>query len=390
MLPRRRREGEAIAASFAGSVQPSAKPVLRLLSRRPGTEPPPCIILRLRIGNPSIAVIVPNRNDARYLPRCLRSVLDQEVPPEELIVVDDGSTDDSVAVIRSLIAGEPRARLLVNERNLGTREAVDAALRETRSEYVLFLAANDAVLPGIFDRAKRCLARSPGAGLWSALAWLVDEEDRPIRLHLSPVAALNDTFFPPERCVELAYRFGNWFTGTTLIYRRDSLREAGGFDDAYGASCDVIAALAVASRWGAAYSPEPLAVIRIHTGSFSSLWLKDVAGLDTMLDRLRARGPQLSPQLFGAPFLERIALRYRFAAVRESGGEALAEIASRLAGWKRTALRVTDRLVPANLRRLRVALGFLILRPFDILPTLWNRMLGWVFVQLRLLVNRKS
>jgi glycosyltransferase involved in cell wall biosynthesis len=340
-------------------------------------------------SNPSIAVIVPNRNDSCYLPRCLRSVLDQEVPPDELIIVDDGSTDDSVAVIRSVIAGEPRARLLVSETNVGTLRAVEVALRDTRSEYVLFLSANDAVLPGIFSRAKRCLAQSPGAGLWSALVWLVDEEDRPIRLHLSPVAALNDTFFPPERCVELAYRFGNWFTGTTLIYRRQALREAGGFDVAYGASSDLITALVIASRWGAAYSPEPFAVIRMHPGSYGSRWLKDVVGLETMFGRLRAHGPQLPSRLFSEAFLERTAFRLRFAAVRESGGEAIVEIASRLAGSKRVALLATDRLIPAKHRRLRIALGFVILRPFDILPTLWNRMLGWVFVRLRLLVNRK-
>src|SRR2546422_7427009 len=43
---------------------------------------------------PKIAVIVPNRNDSRYLPRCIRSILEQEDPPDELVVVDDQSTDD--------------------------------------------------------------------------------------------------------------------------------------------------------------------------------------------------------------------------------------------------------------------------------------------------------
>ena len=61
---------------------------------------------------PSLAVVVPNRNDSRYLRTCLRSVLDQAVPPDELIVVDDQSTDDSVPLIRSLIDGVPYAQLV--------------------------------------------------------------------------------------------------------------------------------------------------------------------------------------------------------------------------------------------------------------------------------------
>jgi len=339
---------------------------------------------------PSIAVIVPNRNDARFLPRCLRSILDQPVPPEELIVVDDQSTDDSVAVIRSSVAATPWAQLAINPVNLGTNGALNEGLRRARSDYVLFLASNDFLLPGIFARAKACLAGSPGAGLWSAMSWLVDEEDRPVRLHPSPVVALKDAYFPPERCVKLAHRFGNWFTGSTLIYHRDTLQAAGGFDPAYRALSDLITALVIASRCGAAYSPEPFAAIRIHGDSYSSRTLRDVTGLEEMLEQLWVRGPQLSPQLFTAPFLERTGLRFRFAAVRASGGAAIAEVASRVTGWKRATLLIVDRIVPATFGLLRVALVFPILRPFDILPTVWNRLLGWAVVRLRVQLQRRQ
>jgi hypothetical protein len=339
---------------------------------------------------PSIAVIIPNWNDARYLPRCLRSVLEQATPPEELIVVDDASTDDSVAIIKSLIQGNPRAQLFVNPVNIGANRTVNDSLGRARSEYVLMLSANDFVLPGIFSRAKACLARAPGIGLWSAMVWLVDEEDRPVRLHPSPVVALNDALFPPERCVKLAHRFGNWFNGTTLLYHRDALRAAGGFDPEYGGLSDLITALVVASRQGAAYSSEPFGASRIHSGSHLSVTLNNVARLATILERLRERGPQLSPQLFNTAFLERTALRLRFAAIRASGGTSIPEIAAQVSGWKRTALLMADRLAPASLRTVRVAVAFLILRPFDILPTLYNRLLGWAVVRLRVQLSGRG
>src|SRR5436190_22107103 len=72
-------------------------------------------------------------------------------------------------------------------------------------------------------RARACLARHPGVGLWSAMGWLVDEEDRIIRLHVSPVVALGDAYLPPQECVRLAYRVGNWFVGSTVVYHRDPL-----------------------------------------------------------------------------------------------------------------------------------------------------------------------
>jgi hypothetical protein len=199
--------------------------------------------------------VLPNHNDARHLSPAVRSVLDQPGGADELIIVDDKSTDDSVALIRPLIAGRANACLVENPVNLGVYGAVDVGLDRSHSDWVLFLAANDFVLPGIFERARASIARSPQAGLWSALSWMVDEEGRPVRLHPSPVVALSDCYLDPERCVRLALRLGNWFTGPTLMYRREALEEAGRFDPAYMGMSDLHTALIIASRHGAAYTP---------------------------------------------------------------------------------------------------------------------------------------
>lgn len=332
-------------------------------------------------NEPTIAVVVPNWNDARHLPRCIRSVLEQEAPPDELLVVDDASTDDSVAIIQSLIRGHSRARFLANPVNLGANRTVNASLERVESEYVLLLSANDFVLPGIFARARRCLARQPRPGLWSAMTWLVDEADRTIRLHPSPVVALGDAYLPPERCARLAHRVGNWFTGPTLTYHRETLRAVGGFDPAYGAPADFFTAVTVASLRGACYSPEPFAGFRIHAGSYSARALADIAAVDATLAHLRGRGPQLSPGLFGGEFCDRTAARYHFAAVRASGGALIPEVAARESAGKRVVLRAVEGLVPKGLRTIRVALAFIVLRPFDIVPMLWNRLLGWFVVR---------
>ena len=334
---------------------------------------------RVLAPTPRIAVIVPNRNDSRHLPGCLRSLLEQEDPPDEVIVVDDQSTDDSVSVIRSLIAGHRQARLVENPVNLGTYGALDRGLEVSRSEYVLFLSANDAVMPGVFTRARSCLARHPEAGAWSAMGWLVDEEGRLIRMHASPVVSLRDTYLPPERCARLAHRVGNWFVGATLIYRRDAVESAGKFDAAYMGLADLVTTLVVADRHGVAYSPQPFGVSRIHPGSYLSRTLTDTAKLDGILDRLHSEGASVAPRMFSAAFLERAALRFRFASIRASRGQTLAHTAGKHPGARRLWLIVLDRALPRSLYRARVATAFLVMCPFDVVPAVWNRLLGsWV------------
>ncbi len=336
-----------------------------------------------RVNRPTIAVIVPNRNDSRYLPRCITSVLGQEVQADEIIVVDDQSTDDSVSIIRSLIRDEPSAQLIENRVHLGTNGALNEGLRRSHSDYVLFLSSNDFVLPGIFDRAKSCLTCEQPPGLWSAMVWMVDEEDRLIRLHSSPVVSLHDAWFSPKQCLELAHRLGNWFTGTTLIFHRETLYRMGGLDPAYGGLSDLLTALTVACRRGAAYTPEPFGVMRVHSGGLLSATLVNVTGVEMIIERIREQGPQLESSLFTPVFLRRLAHRFRFAAIRVSAGGTIPEFSEKYPVFRSNALKLIVRCFPSGLATLRIALAFLILRPFDVIPTLWYRFAGATVVRLR-------
>lgn len=330
---------------------------------------------------PTIAVVVPNYNHARYLQRCLRSLREQEDPPDEIVVVDDYSSDGSVEVMRSLVGDWHRAQIVVNPVNLGTNGALNEGLKRVKSEYVLFLASNDFVLPGLFSRARAGLAATPRLALWSAMAWLVDESDAPIRLHPSAVVSLRDARLSPEKCLELAYRYGNWFTGTSAIYHRETLLSIGGFDPEDGAPADLIAALTVTSLKGAAYTPQPLCAIRVHRGSYSSQALSDPEGLERIIDRLRQKGPRLSPRLFTPRFLDRMAKRYRFAAVRAASGD-VSRVRPYASGATQAMLGLVDTL-PARWRAVRLVLAFFVLRPFDVLPTITNRLLAWIVVRAR-------
>jgi glycosyltransferase involved in cell wall biosynthesis len=98
--------------------------------------------------NPLLSVVIPNFNCASVIIRCLNSI---DYSDAEIIVVDDGSTDDSAEVIMDYIATHPNVRLIRKE-NGGVSSARNAGIEEASGKYIMFVDADDYVVPGGIDR----------------------------------------------------------------------------------------------------------------------------------------------------------------------------------------------------------------------------------------------
>ena len=97
-----------------------------------------------------ISIIIPVYNAEEYLDRCLHSVLDQEFPSFEVILVDDGSTDSSPLICDRYSGTDPRF-LTIHQKNSGVSAARNAGLNLAQGEYVMFLDSDDALLPYALD-----------------------------------------------------------------------------------------------------------------------------------------------------------------------------------------------------------------------------------------------
>ena len=329
----------------------------------------------------SISVIIPNRNDGPYLERCISSVMMQRVPPDELIILDDVSTDNSLQIIERLIHDCPYARLHKNPINLGAVENSNLGLSLAKGKYVHFLGANDFVLPGFYEQAKICLTRYP-AGLWSAMLWQVDESNRYLRIHPSPVISLGDTYFSPKQCRNMMFNIGNWLTGQSTVYVRKGLNEVGGFDRTLNALGDLLAAHVVASRYGASFTPLPLAVMRVHQGAFLTETLEKFENLKSIIEIISDKGPIKEPELFTDKMLERTKYRFYFSSLKISNGKTLNAIACEIGKLKKILIK-TIKFVPREFVRLRTVLFFVIMRPFDIVQFFWYRLIGTIFINIK-------
>ncbi|MBA6438274.1 glycosyltransferase family A protein [Streptomyces sp. GMR22] len=120
-------------------------------------------------GSPAlVSVVIPCHDYGHYLPQAVHSVLAQTYPDWELVVVDDGSTDDTAAVARSLIAGHPDRRIrLLRQANAGVSAARNAGIAATTGRYVLPLDADDVIAPTMLERTVAVLDQRPDIAIVS-------------------------------------------------------------------------------------------------------------------------------------------------------------------------------------------------------------------------------
>jgi succinoglycan biosynthesis protein ExoO len=110
----------------------------------------------------TVSVVIPAYNAAEFLARAVRSALDQTYPVSEIIIVDDGSNDDTVKVARALELDDGRIKLIELGTNGGPSKARNAAIANAKSDWIAVLDADDAYLP---ERLATMLAVTEGADI---------------------------------------------------------------------------------------------------------------------------------------------------------------------------------------------------------------------------------
>jgi glycosyltransferase involved in cell wall biosynthesis len=241
-----------------------------------------------------------NYNHARYLPNALQALLDQTYLPTEIIVIDDGSTDNSVEVIKQFVRKSALLRLICNDANRGVLYSINRALDLARGEYVSFLAADDQVLPDFLERSMSLLIRYPEAALCSGLCLTMDEEGRDRGRYPSPVLSDFDLYLSSRDTKSALRRYGSWFMGNATVFRRTSLVEAGGFRPELHSFCDGFVSMVLALKHGACFIPKPLAYWRLMESGYSlsteSNWSLSLDIRDNAVELMRTTYKDVFPE----------------------------------------------------------------------------------------------
>lgn len=122
------------------------------------------------------SVIMPLYNKAAYVEKAIRSVLGQTYPHYELIVVNDGSKDDSAVIAEELLKEVPNARL-INQDNAGVAVARNNGVAQAKGDYVCFLDADDWWDVSFLQEMQQFIKGYPEAGIWGTNYWYVKNKE---------------------------------------------------------------------------------------------------------------------------------------------------------------------------------------------------------------------
>ncbi len=165
---------DAFRAALAGRHAALAPPAVAPPAVAPPAVAPPADVTSL----PLITVVTPSLDQAGYVGRTVRSVLDQGYPRLEHLVIDGASRDGTVELLRGFKAEAPRRFDYVSERDRGQAHAVNKGFERARGEIVGWLNSDDTYEPGALEAVARFFAEHPGCDMLYGRAHYVDEDDQ--------------------------------------------------------------------------------------------------------------------------------------------------------------------------------------------------------------------
>jgi glycosyltransferase involved in cell wall biosynthesis len=202
---------------------------------------------------PLVSIVTPCLNAERFIEEAIQSVLAQDYPHIEYIVMDGGSTDGTLDILKR---HENRLRW-VSERDRGTPDAINRGFKLTRGSIFAYLNADDAYLPGAVSTAVNALRENPGAAVVYGDAWWVDDSGQRIRPY--PVQDFDRALLARE-C---------FICQPAAFLRREAFENVGGMDPDLNLTFDYELWMRLAAIYEFRRIEGTLAVSRMHRSNKS-------------------------------------------------------------------------------------------------------------------------
>lgn len=230
-----------------------------------------------------VSIITPSFNQAAFLEETIRSVLEQDYPDIEYIMVDGGSTDDSPEIIRKY---SDRLAWWVSERDQGQAEAINKGFARARGEIVAWLNSDDVYHPGAVAAAVHAFALHPEAGMIYGNMLVIDEHGQPLNVLKYRQLSLEDFL-----CFQIIGQ-------PSVFMRRSVLEETGGLDSSLHFMLDHKLWIQFARRAPVLHVNQIWAAARYHPGAKNRAHASEFGREAFRILDWARHEPELAPALF--------------------------------------------------------------------------------------------
>ena len=171
-----------------------------------------------------ITIVIPSFNDAQDLPIQIASIIRQGPLISRIIVVNDGSTDDTEDVLAKIKFNEPRLMTKTLTKNVGYLHAAHIGLSYVETDFFTIASANDFLMPGWAEKSLNAIQAIPDIGLCLSRMYVINEISKDITKTVFP-KRLSGAILSPLEFHRSVMQYGFWFSSSTMLIRRSNYNE---------------------------------------------------------------------------------------------------------------------------------------------------------------------